>query len=499
MPARRPRNRRPHRTGPRPPITPSAGTAAAPHTDPRTDPQADARTDPHTGRRGTPRTTPRTARATTAATAAATAALVLVTGCAGGGSAPEPGRSAPRDAPAGPVDDGGPVTPSWIATWSASPVGAEPDTALRGHAGRTFRNVVHTTVGGTRVRITLSNLFGESPLTVSRATVGRAAGADGSVSRAASGNRSLAAAEPGSLVRLTFGGSGTVTIPPGDEVTSDPAELTVPADADMLVSTYAPRSPAGEPGGPVTRHPSARQTSYAADGDATRDESGTRFTDSVKSWRQLVAMDVFTDRAVGAVVAFGSSLTDGMTSTTDTNRRWTDFLAGRLRGTGKPRLSVVNAGVSGNRLLRDGTGPRALDRFERDVLGRAGVKIVVIQLGMNDILKSPRETEPDRITDALRKLRDQAHAHGIRVIGTTLPPFRGHKAYTEGRDSVRRSVNARLREGDVFDETVDFDRILRDPESPSRLRSDYDSGDHLHLTDEGYAAIGRMFDVALLR
>ncbi|MGW1762955.1 SGNH/GDSL hydrolase family protein [Streptomyces sp. NPDC002073] len=435
-------------------------------------------------------------------TALVTAAAVLVTGgCSasadsGPGSGPD-GAKVRESTSGGVLDDGGPITPHWVGTWSSAPVDAEPDTYLRGHAGRTFRNVVHTSIGGSRVRITLSNLFGKHPLHIGRATVGPAAGTDGTVSGAATGpGFRMAAAQPGSLVPLTFGGAAEVTIPPGDEVTSDAARLSVPADADMLVSTYSPDS--AEPSGPVTLHPGARQTSYAADGDSTEDETGDGFTEQTRSWRQLVAMDVFTDEARGSVVAFGASITDGLASTTDANRRWTDFLAERLREGRTPRLGVLNAGIAGNRLLRDGTGPRALDRFDRDVLSRTGVRVVVVQLGTNDILKSPRETDPDRIAEALRELRKRAHARGVRMVGTTLPPFRGHKAYAASRESVRRSVNARIREGGVFDEVVDFDRVLRDPDSPSRLKPEFDSGDHLHPNDDGYAAMGRTFDVAVL-
>ncbi|MCB5167235.1 SGNH/GDSL hydrolase family protein [Streptomyces bambusae] len=430
----------------------------------------------------------------------AVAVTLLASGCSAGGGSGDAAKVRPGES-SGARDGSGPIRPNWVGTWSAAPVDAEPDTYLRGHAGRTFRNVVHTSVGGTRIRVTLSNLFGRTPLHIGRATVGQAAGTDGTVSDAvrARGDGAgfrMAAAAPGSLVPLTFGGADEVTIPPGDEVTSDAADLAVAADADVLVSTYSPES--ADPSGPVTRHPGARQTSYAAEGDSTGDETGDTFTEETRSWRQLVAVDVFTDQARGSVVAFGASITDGFASTTDANRRWTDFLAERLRKSRSHRMGVLNAGIAGNRLLRNGTGPRALDRFDRDVLSRTGVRVVVIQLGTNDILKAARDPDPDTVVNALHALRKRAHARGIRVIGTTLPPFRGHRTYADSRESVRRSVNARIREGGVFDEVVDFDRVLRDPDAPSRLAPAFDSGDHLHPNDSGYAAMGRTFDLALL-
>ncbi|MFJ6939092.1 GDSL-type esterase/lipase family protein [Streptomyces sp. NPDC101132] len=428
------------------------------------------------------------------------------------------GRNSGRTA--GPVDRGGALAPHWVGTWSAAPVGPEPDTYLRGHSGRTFRNVVRAGIGGDQVRITLSNLYGEQPLRIASATVALAAGA------------TTPAAERGSLAPLTFGGAATVTVPPGDEVTSDAVGLRVPADTDLLVSTYAPES--AEPGGPVTYHPGSRQTSYAADGDRTHDESGDPYDARTTAWRHLVAVDVRTDRTAGAIVAFGDSITDGAMSSVDENRRWTDVLADRLRkggadeqstadtgtdittgtgpgtgggtgggagkgGTATPRLSVLNAGISGNRLLREGVGPSGLDRFDRDVLSRAGVRVVVIELGINDIGRTARPAEPEKIVAGLRELTERARARGLLVVGATLTPYGGHKSYSAEGESVRRAVNARIRAGEVFDAVVDFDRILRDPEAPDRLRAEYDSGDHLHPGDAGYRAMGRGFDLKLLK
>ncbi|MFJ5552873.1 SGNH/GDSL hydrolase family protein [Streptomyces sp. NPDC093225] len=424
-------------------------------------------------------------------------------GPGGGAAAVDDGPSTPvkgSGRTAGPVDKGGRIAPHWVGTWSAAPVGPEPDTYLRGHSGRTFRNVVHTSVGGDQVRITLSNLFGVGPLRITSATVGLAAGPG------------TPAAEPGSLARLSFGGAPDVTIPPGDEVTSDAIGLRLPADADVLVSTYAPA--AAEPGGPVTQHPGARQTSYAGEGDGTDDETGRTFTEKTGVWRHLVAVDVRTDRAVGTVVAFGDSITDGAESSTDGNRRWPDVLSDRLRRaaaqagdgaggagtTGVPRLAVANTGIRGNRLLAEGTGPSGLDRFDRDVLGRAGVRVVVVELGINDVMR-PSGTrsdrpEPDRILDGLRELTRRARARGLLVVGATLTPFHGHRSYSAEEDAVRRAVNAHIRAGEVFDVVVDFDRALRDPAEPSRLREAYDSGDHLHPNDAGYRAMARAVDLA---
>ncbi|MEU4653804.1 SGNH/GDSL hydrolase family protein [Streptomyces sp. NPDC023723] len=378
-------------------------------------------------------------------------------------------------------------TGRWVGAWSASPSGAEPGTRARGLAGRSVRNVVHAGIGGTSARVTLSNLYGTTPLTVSHASLALADGTG------------TAAAAPGTMRRLTFGGATRVVVPAGRQVLSDPVRLTVPHSADVLVSTYSPT-----PSGPVTYHSQARQTSYLATGDRTEDSTGGGYTPT-PYWRYLSALDLLSNEAEGTVVALGDSITDGATSTADANRRWTDVLAARLRtaaeeGRDVPRYSVVNQGISGNRVLTGGVGdppdnPSALDRFDRDVLGRTGVRAVVIDLGVNDILRFPALADPDAILDGLRALVQRAHARGLKVIGATLMPFGGHRGYSDAREAVRQEINAAIRGGTVFDAVADFDKALRDPYDPRRLRSDYDCGDHLHPSDKGYARMAGAVDL----
>ncbi|MEV8600077.1 SGNH/GDSL hydrolase family protein [Streptomyces griseoviridis] len=383
-------------------------------------------------------------------------------------------------------------TGTWVGAWSASPAGAEPGTETEGYAGRSLRNVVHTAIGGTSARVTLSNLYGQSALTIGHATIAVAAGS------------STASAAPTTMRRLTFDGATAVVVPAGQQVLSDAVRILVPHDSDLLVTTYSPT-----PSGPVTYHPHARQLSYLAEGDLTEDVTGAAYTEQTPYWRYLTSLDVLSNDSDGTVVAFGDSLTDGITSTVNTNRRWTDVLSERLRtaiesGRDLPRYSVVNEGISGNQILADGLGRPAdnqngLGRFPRDVLGRTNVKVVVIDLGVNDILRNPRLADPDKITGGLRALVGQAHARGIKVIGATLMPFQGHRGYTPARESVRQQVNAVIRAGKVFDEVVDFDRALRDPFDPRRLRPEYDSGDHLHPSDKGYARMASAFDLDSLK
>lgn len=388
---------------------------------------------------------------------------------AGGGRARTPaGSAAPASADA------------WVGTWSAAPAGIEPGVP-HGHVGRSIRNVVHTSIGGTAARITLSNLFSREALLIGHASIAVAG------SRKGEG----ADAVPGTMRGVTFGKRTSVVVPPGGHVVSDPVQLQVPYDTDLLVTVHTPA-----PGGPVTYHPRALRTSYTALGDRTRDLSGDAYIERAPVWRYLTAVDVLNRQARGSVVVIGDSITDGIGSSYDADRRWTDTLADRVRGSG---LGVLNAGISGNRVLRQslavGKGPSGVSRFGRDVLGQSGAEAVFVELGVNDIIRHPQETDPDAIIAGLKDLTRQAHARGLRVVGSTLMPFGGNSRHTDRREAVRDRVNDAIRSGDVFDRTVDFDRLLRDPYAPDRLRPEYDSGDGLHPSDAGYAAMGRFVDL----
>jgi len=394
----------------------------------------------------------------------------------------------------------GPVRPSaapasagvWVGTWSAAPVGAEPGTGAEGMTGRSVRNVVHTSVGGTSARITLSNLYGRTALTVTHASLALAAGPG------------TPAAQTGTTRRLTFAGNTTVVVAAGAQVLSDAVALAVPAGADVLVTTYSPTL-----SGPVTYHPTARQTSYAGPGDLTANETGAGYTEQVDHWRYLTALDVLSGEADGTVVAFGDSLTDGKNSTADANARWPDFLNRRLRsalatGRNLPRYSVVNEGIGGNRVLADARGragenQAGIRRFRRDVLDRPNVKVVVVDLGINDILRTPGTVDPQQLLTGLRDLVRQAHARGIKVVGATLMPVGRRTTWTEAREDVRQTVNAEIRSGRVYDAVIDFDRALRDPYDPRRLRAMYDSGDRLHPNDKGYERMADVFDLEYLK
>ncbi|MEV1008199.1 GDSL-type esterase/lipase family protein [Streptomyces sp. NPDC049881] len=403
------------------------------------------------------------------------------------------GRDTRRDVAAAPAPEAVPApgarpaaSGEWVGTWSGAASGAEPGTR-DGLPGRSLRNVVAASVGGSRARVELTNQYGTRPVTFTDVTVALAADRG-------------PAARPGTMRRLTFGGGASVTVPAGETAVSDPVDLDVPAAAHLLVTVYAP-----DPSGPVTYHRIAQQTGYAAIGDLAGDESGAAYTETTQHWRYVTGVQVFTPYADGAVVVLGDSLTDGVTSTPDTDRRWTDFLAARLRDEpGAPRMAVLNQGISGNRLLFDAPfdrlfyGASGERRLGADVLHEEGARTLVLQLGINDLIISPHVTDPDVVVAGLTRLAEEARAAGLHVVGATLTPFDWDRDEAVAIERVRQQVNARIRAGGVFDVVLDLDRVLRDPARPHRLLPRYDSGDGLHPSDAGFRAMAEAVDLARL-
>nr|WP_234389689.1 SGNH/GDSL hydrolase family protein [Streptomyces sp. XC 2026] len=412
--------------------------------------------------------------------AAGVVALLVIVSAVLSGLPGDDGRAV-RAAPGPP----GAVVPAsqgaWVGAWSAAPTGSEPSTR-DGLGGQSLRNVVQVSASGTAVRVELSNRYGSQPVTFTRASVGLAV------------EPGSAEAVAHSVVPLAFGGGAAVTIPVGGVVLSDAVPLAVEPAARLLVSVYAPG-----PSGPVTYHRHARETNFAARGEHTAQVSGAAYTATTEHWRYLTGVQVFSPASPGAVVVLGDSLTDGISSTPGAGHRWTDFLAARLEGT-----PVLNLGISGNRLLRDGSpgrsynGASGLSRLHSDVLRQEGATVLVVQLGINDILRAPHEPDAGEIVAGLERLAAEARENGLRVVGATLMPYEGHYAWSEGGEAVRQEVNERLRAGGVFDGLVDLDAALRDPADPSRLLPAYDSGDALHPTDAGFRAMAEAVDPALL-
>ena len=397
----------------------------------------------------------------------------------------------------------------WIGTWATAPQPPMPG-RVKSFRNQTLRLIVHTSAGGTTVRIKVSNTFGDHPLVIGKAHIARrmdAADIDSTSDR-----------------MLKFEGKSSTIVAAGSMVVSDPVGLEVPALSDLAVSLFLPDSTEIK-----TLHVLALQTSYVSQtGDFT---ANMKFpvAEKIHMWPFLTGVDVEASASGAAIVAFGSSLTDGDGTESDSNGRWPDVLAQQLQKSsgGKSELGVLNEGIIGNRLLNDSPveaasgqfgsvlGQAGLTRFERDVFAQSGVKYVVVGLGINDIAfpgsltPATESIKAESIIAGYRKLIARAHHKGIRIIGTTNPPFENSfldlgppspiTFYTPEKESVRQKVNTWILSSGEFDGVVDFDAVLRDPSHPTQLLPSYDSGDHLHPNNAGCRAEGDAIALALFQ
>jgi len=348
---------------------------------------------------------------------------------------------------------------------------------------QTVRQVIRTSVGGTSVRVRISNAHGTGPLTIGAARI--ALPAKGS------------AIVPGSDHELTFSGKASFVIPPGALAVSDPVNMKVPALGHLSISLYV----TGEPTEPTVHLTGLRTTYMTGAGDFTKNTELTNTT-TIQSWYWICGVDVLAPSGAASIVAFGDSITDGATSTPDADRSWPSRFAERLAANkSTANTAIVNHGISGNQLLSDGAGFSALARFDRDVLAQPGVKWLVILEGINDIGMSSMSggsvISAERIIAAHKQLIDRAHLHGIKVIGGTLLPYGGASYYSEQGEAVRQAVNQWIRTGGAYDAVVDFDAKLRDAQKPNEMNPAYYINDHLHPNDEGYKIMADAFDLKI--
>jgi lysophospholipase L1-like esterase len=372
----------------------------------------------------------------------------------------------------------------WVTTW-----GAAPDSTGPSLSSKTVRQIARISIGGSHVRLRLSNLFGAGPVSIGSVRVAIHAGGS--------------AIERDTDRAVTFAARPDVVIPKGADALSDPLEFPVKALAQLAVSIHVRHD-----GGTSTIHGTGLQTAYLASGDATAATFVTGETDDSRYFLtdiEVAAADAWS------VVTLGDSITDGVGSTVDGNARWPDALVARLQAEpGLASLAVVNAGISGNRILNDGRapfiGPSSLSRFDRDVLGRPGVRFVILLQGSNDITASDMLPTPEdhvsaqQIINGMKALIARAHEKRIKVFGATLLPSEGvGKPFvrTEAGRAKRQALNQWIRTSGAFDAVIDFERVMTDPARPGHLRPAFDSGDHLHPNDAGYAAMASAIDVRL--
>jgi lysophospholipase L1-like esterase len=384
-------------------------------------------------------------------------------------------------------DFGGRGELHWVGTWGASP--QQPVTAFGtapSFTNQTVREIVRISVGGARLRVRLTNEFGAQPLLIGAAHVAISAGG--------------AAIKPGTDRALTFSGHPSILVPPGAPVLSDPVDLKAADLASLAISIYLPQTT-----GPATWHLQGTQTAYIVLGDATgaSDLGASATTSTARFFLSGVEAGSFERKS--AIVTFGDSITDGTRSTVDTNHRWPDRLAERLAAFGDDDTGVVNEGISGNRILHDNAGPNALSRFDRDVSATSGVRFMTVLLGINDIGFGgfiPNEAvSADDIIGGYRQLIARAHSRGIRIYGATLTPFDGVGSpyFSPAHEVQRQAVNAWIRTSGEFDAVIDFDKVVRDPNNPSKLLPAFDSGDHLHPSDVGYKAMADSINLKLFK
>ncbi len=374
----------------------------------------------------------------------------------------------------------------WVGTWASAQQGVN---VLFGEVApvfsdQTLRQIVQVSIGGSSLRIRLSNVLGDQPLTINAASVAK--------------RESEATIADDTLRTLRFSGAQSVTIPDGAFVLSDPVLLDTHAFDELAISLYLENQTTID-----TQHSAALQTSYVSGAGDHTDSIDFPIESTNESWYLLSGVDVIAPSHTSVVATFGDSITDGTASTADTNNRYPSVLARRLNSIDS-NIAVLNLGIAGNRVLHGNVGPNALARFDRDVISRPGVTHVILLEGINDIglpglIGLPeQEVTAEQIIGGYQQLIQRAHSAGIKIIGATLTPYRAFLYYTEEGDAKRLAVNEWIRNSNAFDGYVDFERVLQDPENPLQFLPIYDSGDNLHPSDAGYEAMANAIDLSLL-
>lgn len=351
-----------------------------------------------------------------------------------------------------------------------------------GLTNNTFRQIVHVSLGGERIRLRFSNQFSTHPVTLKAVGVAVSTG-ESSINKKT--NR-----------LLTFNGKKEVVMSPNSDIISDPLKFHLEPGAKIAITICY-----GETASDITGHPASRATSYLLAGNKSpnADFSGAVPTDH---WYTISGIDVYVPKTAGAIAILGNSIADGRGSGTNKFNRWGDVLAGRLSNNPQTaHCGVLNLGIGGNCVVRGGLGDPAIKRFDRDILGQSGVKWLIVSIGVNDIGNSRNEEASQRavreVIAAYEDMISKAHDKGIKVYGATIIPF-GKSSYDgDHRQAARKAINDWIRNSGKFDAVIDFDQAMRDPMDPNAMPSELQSGDHLHPNEAGYKTMGDVIDLGL--
>ncbi|MGC1460001.1 MAG: SGNH/GDSL hydrolase family protein [Steroidobacteraceae bacterium] len=387
-----------------------------------------------------------------------------------------------------------PASAEWVATWSApphAPLGTEGPFAAASYENVTLSQILRVSEGGIRLRVRFSNRYGTGPLAIGAARVVRIDAAGKEIE--------------GTSRTLSFGGDAGAVIPRGAPFTSDTVTLAVPSLSRLKVEFYLPK-----PTGPCTCHlTGVDELAVSPPGNHVGMPYTPVSTAQFRAFLSVVELDA--PKALGTIVAFGDSITDGVGSTAGANHRWPDILANRLQKAGR-QWAVANAAISGNRILSPGMGDSALARFDEDVLSLPNVKYIIVFEGVNDIgnrfgpkgpnqpafpgLDQPQITVEQMIA-GYKQLIERAHGKGIKVIGSPIGPYKGAAYWSEEGEAARQKINDWIVNGGAFDGVVRLDTAFADPADPRQMREGYHMGDHLHGNDVGLKAVGESIDLSL--
>jgi lysophospholipase L1-like esterase len=389
----------------------------------------------------------------------------------------------------------------WVSAWTTALYAPNPMPGIAAEPAikdKTIRMIVRPSIGGQRLRVRFSNEFGSASMTIASAHI--ALTAEGSKIQTATDRM------------LTFGASPKITIPAGAPVFSDPVDIVVKPFAEVSVSIYLP----GSAPAPSIREQALHDTYISGPGDLTSKPELTG-AEAKQTWYFMSGIDMWAPAGNAAIVAFGDSITQGYGAKSSTYIDYPNQLAQRLAAHSTTTRAVVNQGISGNRILHDVAGANALARFDRDVLSLPGVTHMIVMEGINDItfphIKLPgsnaggntndgpfksQSVSADELIAGLQQIIARAHAHGIKVYGSTIMPCEGVNTYTEEGEAIRLAVNKWIRTAHAFDAVIDFDQLIRDPNHPAKMRADYDSGDHVHPGAAGYKAMADYVPLELL-